>query len=146
MGLAKSMKSKGELNSTFAGTPLAMAPELINGYKYSVKADVWSLGTLLYQILMDKRPFTGKTLDNLKHNQQIGNYKLPSGISIDCADFITKCLRFDSDKRADWEELLDHAFFHEEVELAKKRGFNQPLWRQSMDININASVNLARNR
>jgi len=48
MGLAKSMDSPNSMNDTFAGTPLAMAPELINGNQYSYKADVWSLGTLLF--------------------------------------------------------------------------------------------------
>ena len=48
MGLAKSLKSPTEMTSTFAGTPLAMAPELINGVRYSKKVDIWSLGTLLF--------------------------------------------------------------------------------------------------
>lgn len=48
MGLAKSLKSPTEMTSTFAGTPLAMAPELINGVKYTNKCDIWSLGTLLF--------------------------------------------------------------------------------------------------
>ena len=31
MGLAKTMKSKNQLNETFAGTPISMAPEVVNG-------------------------------------------------------------------------------------------------------------------
>ena len=68
MGLAKSLKSKNQLVETFAGTPLAMAPEVINGSKYSYKADIWSLGTLLFIILTGEHPFNGRNMDDLKRN------------------------------------------------------------------------------
>ena len=33
------------------GTPLYMAPELVQHQKYSEKVDVWSLGVIVYQLL-----------------------------------------------------------------------------------------------
>lgn len=67
MGLATSLrKSRNAMADTFAGTPLAMAPELINGDKYSYKADVWSLGTLLFQMLTGEHPFNGRNMEELK--------------------------------------------------------------------------------
>ena len=48
LGLAKNVMDESELQATQCGTPLYMAPEVINGYLYDLKADVWSLGTLLF--------------------------------------------------------------------------------------------------
>ena len=112
MGLAKSMNSPNAMNDTFAGTPLAMAPELLNGNKYSYKADVWSLGTLLFQILAGHHPFTGRNMTELKQNLKAGAYKIPKNIeiSMNCIDFLNSCLRFDYVQRSDWEQLKQHDF------------------------------------
>jgi serine/threonine protein kinase len=82
MGLARSMDSPTSLADTFAGTPLAMAPELINGDQYSYKADVWSLGTLLYQMLTGELPFRGSNMEELKRNLTQGAYKIPKQIEV----------------------------------------------------------------
>lgn len=71
-----------------------MAPELVKGSKYSLKADVWSLGILLYQIIMNRKPFSGKNIEALQNNQELGKWKLPSNISTKCGDFLTKCLKY----------------------------------------------------
>lgn len=49
------------MSETIAGTLTMMAPEMINGKKYDSSVDVWSLGALLYQILVGKIPFDGKS-------------------------------------------------------------------------------------
>jgi serine/threonine protein kinase len=41
------------------GTPLYMAPELVQCLKYSEKVDVWSLGCIVYQLLSGVTPFDG---------------------------------------------------------------------------------------
>ena len=112
MGLAKLMKTADSLNDTFAGTPLAMAPELIDGTAYNFKADVWSLGTLTFKMLTGDHPFTGTNLEHLKKNLNNGAYRIPKDLklSVQCLDFLVSCLRFDSVKRKDWEQLLHHPF------------------------------------
>ena len=112
MGLAKSFGSLTELAQTFAGTPLAMAPEMIAGGQYSHKADIWSLGTLLFHMLTGSHPFTGRNMQDLKKNLRTGAYKIPRHIhlSVECLDFMNSCLRLDSGQRKDWDELLAHPF------------------------------------
>lgn len=39
------------------GSPLFFPPELINGIKYSYKGDIWSVGIILYILLVGKIPF-----------------------------------------------------------------------------------------
>ena len=137
MGLAKQVESKTAMNSTFAGTPLAMAPELINGKQYSFKADVWSLGTLLFQLLTGTHPFTGRNMEELKSNIKKGAYKIPRDIelSVECIDFLNSCLRFDTIKRKDWLELRNHMF------LSQQRLFRENT-RESFELNVRQSMNL----
>jgi calcium-dependent protein kinase len=42
--------------TTVAGTPFYMAPEVLNE-NYSSKADIWSLGVLLYTMVSGYLPF-----------------------------------------------------------------------------------------
>ena len=48
-----------------------MAPEVINGESYNLKADVYSFGLLAYQMLTGKTPFKGIDLDWSKSNSKI---------------------------------------------------------------------------
>ncbi|MER5457771.1 protein kinase [Micromonospora sp. NPDC002389] len=47
------------------GTPLFMAPELIEGSQHSSASDVWALGVTLYSALEDASPFSGNRIDVL---------------------------------------------------------------------------------
>ena len=53
---------KGQKTRQRLGTPLYMAPEIINGQSYDSRVDTWALGVLSYVLLSDgKFPFNGKT-------------------------------------------------------------------------------------
>ena len=111
-GLAKQVFSKLDLNQTFAGTPLTMAPELVIENQYDYSAEVWSVGILLFQILTGNHPFNGKNMQDLQNKLKKGVYKIPKHIRIscECMDFLHSCLRFESAKRKDWDALLKHPF------------------------------------
>ena len=68
LGLAKNFSTRNEMKATMCGTPLYMAPEVIQGRPYTYKADIWSLGTLLFQILTGQLPFDGQDIAELKLN------------------------------------------------------------------------------
>jgi serine/threonine-protein kinase ULK2 len=55
-GLAKKFMNT-ELHQTFAGSPLQMAPEIMRGDSYTEKVDVYSAGSILYEMLYGKAPF-----------------------------------------------------------------------------------------
>src|SRR5262249_7351917 len=44
------------------GTLLYMAPEQVAGSRVDQRADIWSLGVVLYQMLLGRVPFEGSTL------------------------------------------------------------------------------------
>ena len=43
--------------ATLCGSPMYMAPEVIMSLQYDAKADLWSLGTIVFQCLTGKAPF-----------------------------------------------------------------------------------------
>lgn len=42
-----------------------MAPEILRGLEYSTKADIWSLGVVLYEMLFGFCPFEEKSIAKL---------------------------------------------------------------------------------
>ena len=53
------------------GSPLNMAPEVLNNQEYDFKADIWSIGTVFFELLFGKPPFTaGNMVDLLKNIQR----------------------------------------------------------------------------
>ncbi|OWZ11702.1 ULK/ULK protein kinase [Phytophthora megakarya] len=44
---------------TLCGSPLYMAPEILRFQKYDAKADLWSVGTILFEMLAGRPPYGG---------------------------------------------------------------------------------------
>jgi len=47
------------------GSPIYMAPEILKGQSYSAKADIWSLGCVLYELLYGECPYEESTIAKL---------------------------------------------------------------------------------
>jgi len=48
---------KNQMNSTQTGTPFYASPEVWKDERYGLKADVWSLGCVVYEMCALKPPF-----------------------------------------------------------------------------------------
>jgi serine/threonine-protein kinase ULK/ATG1 len=93
LGFARQLNYE-DVSSTMIGTPLVMAPEVLNGKTYNHKADVWSLGIIFFEMLTGFMPFTGRDKSDLKKNLETGTYKLPKKLkmSLTGLDFLNCCL------------------------------------------------------
>ena len=61
LGFAKMLSHDSEVTRTQLGTALTMAPEVHKGENYGLKADLWSLGVVYYQLIYGYYPYEGKS-------------------------------------------------------------------------------------
>ena len=108
-GFAKIFE-KDSLAQTLCGSPLYMAPEIMKYKKYSIKADLWSIGVILYELLVGKTPYTAKTHIELMENIENNSIVIPSycKVSLEVQDLIFNLLQKNADDRISWEELFTH--------------------------------------
>ena len=69
------------LAETLCGSPLYMAPEILKFFKYDAKADLWSVGTILYELVVGRPPFNGINHVQLLHNIDRAEARIPADIS-----------------------------------------------------------------
>ena len=109
------------LNKEFTNTILGTAPNMdpkilgqlttgvkIEGYNESV--DIWSLGTLCYEMVVGCSPFRAQNVKDLYQKVQKGNYIMPSTLSDEIVSFIDSMLQQDNNKRSTAEQLMTHKF------------------------------------
>jgi serine/threonine protein kinase len=79
---------------TYCGTPLSMAPEIMQGDPYNYKADIWSVGVNLFILITGVFPFNARTKPQLMADIEKGAYNLNRKLAITpiCLDFINRCL------------------------------------------------------
>lgn len=99
------------------GTPIYMAPEIMNGLPYSPLADVYSFAILAYELMTEIVPYSQScTIDGKTYDFQ-GSYKvtdfavtgkrlpIPAAVPRDAADLITDCWNPDHKARPSFEEI-----------------------------------------
>ncbi|KAG0330837.1 Protein kinase C signaling pathway involved MAPKK protein, partial [Podila humilis] len=105
------------LAETFVGTSYYMAPERIQGGKYPVQSDVWSLGLTLVEIAQLKNPFPSNLAPfELLHyivNQPVPSLPEDEAWSEPFRDFLRQSMIKDFMKRPTPEQIMTHPFIVE---------------------------------
>ncbi|KAK0174764.1 hypothetical protein PV327_010495 [Microctonus hyperodae] len=103
----------GVMAATLCGSPMYMAPEVIMSLQYDAKADLWSLGTIVFQCLTGKAPFQAHTPQALKFfyekNEHLGP-KIPPGTSPELSNLLMGLLRRNARDRMPFDEFFSHSF------------------------------------
>lgn len=97
------------------GTPLYMAPEIINEKPYDHQADLWSLGCILYETLAGEPPFSTNSIIRLALLIRDENIQWPSFLSATCVSFLKGLLEKEPSSRMTWTEILRHPFVKENI-------------------------------
>ena len=69
-GLATALRHTWQQAHSLCGTPHYFSPELVAGRPYNNKADIWSMGCILYELLTQRFAFLGNTLQEIMHRIQ----------------------------------------------------------------------------
>ena len=118
-GSSKFNNLSNTITNTLNGTPITMAPEILNGENYSFKSDIWSLGIIIYFMLNKKYPYNGKNEVTLLKDINSGK-KLKLSNDDKLNDLINKMLKININERISWDEYFNHPFFNQDnIQLFK---------------------------
>ena len=91
-GFARSLPDTS-LAATLCGSPLYMAPEILRYEKYDAKADLWSVGTVLYEMMVGKPPFRANNHVELLRKIERGEDKIRFPEEVYLSDSMKKLIR-----------------------------------------------------
>ena len=108
-------------SKAMVGSSYYIAPEVVKG-KYDEACDLWSIGVIMYIMLVGTPPFNGQDEDEIIRAVTIGNYETSypqyTSLSDNAKDLITKLLTFNPSQRITAEEAINHPWFNiEEVKM-----------------------------
>lgn len=110
-GMALNIEKEEEKVHSSVGTPLYMAPEILENKGHSFKADVWSLACVAYEILAKQPPFFDRSYAVLIDKILFGEIPaLPSHYSPELREFVTSLLVRDAEKRPSMQEIFQRDF------------------------------------
>ena len=97
--------------TTVCGTPVYLAPEIINNTGHDERVDIWCIGILLFELIVGRPPFSGETEQKIRYNIFKMRINWPNNIDRDAADLISRILKYNPDERISLEQMLLHPFF-----------------------------------
>uniref|UniRef100_A0A7N8XSG7 Serine/threonine-protein kinase PLK4 n=1 Tax=Mastacembelus armatus TaxID=205130 RepID=A0A7N8XSG7_9TELE len=109
-GLATQLKLPNEKHFTMCGTPNYISPEVATRSAHGLESDVWSLGCMFYAFLMGRPPFDTDTVKHTLSKVVLGEYEMPSHVSLEAQDLIHQLLQKDPAQRPSLSAVLDHPF------------------------------------
>ena len=121
-GLATKLDFEGERKRTVCGTPNYIAPEILDGKTgHSYEVDIWSLGVIIYTLIIGKPPFETRDVKTTYKRIKMNAYSFPENaiISESAKNLITQILVTDPGKRPSLDQILIHDFFNQGTSIPK---------------------------
>ena len=116
--------------TSIKGTPLYMAPELVQELPYNHTVDLWSLGVIIYELFVGQPPFYTNSIYTLIHLIVKDPVKFPDTMSANFKSFLQGLLNKTPSERLTWPDLLKHPFVKESDEEKKERKLRTELYNK----------------
>ena len=142
-------KEQTGLLKTAIGSPMNMDPLILAKFNsggavnkelgYDEKADIWSLGTLCYQMLIGDCAFNAYNMKELLLKVEEGTYKVPTNLSKEVVSFLNAMLQYKPEKRLSARQLIKHAFLIKNINDFTRINVNQisnKVYNGELKINI----------
>lgn len=105
-------KINDDMTATLCGSPTYMAPEMILKGHYNIKADLWSFGVIMYELLYGRNPYNSpKSCRHLQLRMLNEPILFPEIYSEKCSDLMKKLLKVETTERIEWEDFFNHEWF-----------------------------------
>ena len=123
--------TKNGLKYTVLGSPINMDPLIlqkrfnqhnkkVRQLGYTQKADIWSIGTICYEMLIGSPVFDAEDEKELIKKVEEGNYTIPTTLSYEVISFLNGMLQYDPSRRLSAEQLSRHDFLTKNVKDFKQ--------------------------
>ncbi|XP_060737489.1 serine/threonine-protein kinase ULK1a isoform X2 [Tachysurus vachellii] len=120
--------------ATLCGSPMYMAPEVIMSQNYDAKADLWSVGTIIFQCLTGKAPFQASSPQELRlfyeRNRKL-NPNIPRETSGHLRHLLLGLLQRNHRDRMDFDKFFHHPFLEASIVLRKSSPVPMPSYPSS---------------
>lgn len=118
-GFARILK-ENESAETICGSPIYMSPEILLGYRYTNNTDLWSVGVIMYEMIVGMIPITARTMIELAERyKSMKGIQIPENVHIsrECRDLIERLLIIDAQNRISWDDFINHKWFNTEIKI-----------------------------
>ena len=138
---------KGSLAFSALGSPINMDPVILQKFSkngngqlgYDEKADIWSLGTVCYEMLIGQAVFNADTMNDLVKKVENGSYSVPTSVSKEMVSFLNGMLQYEAYNRLSAFELSKHPFLTKRVSDFTKidtRRVSRKINNKGLNINV----------
>ncbi|XP_068268428.1 serine/threonine-protein kinase ULK1 isoform X4 [Nyctibius grandis] len=120
--------------ATLCGSPMYMAPEVIMSQHYDAKADLWSIGTIIYQCLTGKAPFQASSPQDLRlfyEKNKMLMPNIPRETSTHLRQLLLGLLQRNHKDRMDFDEFFHHPFLDASASMKKSASVPMPSYPSS---------------
>ena len=114
LGSAAKLEYAGERRRTICGTQNFIAPEILDGKNgHSYECDIWSLGVLMYTLLIGRPPYETKDVKTTYRRIKMNLYTFPEKIELspEAKSLIQSILIIDYLKRPTLDQIMSSDFF-----------------------------------
>ena len=149
-GFATVLDNSKNLAFSTLGSPINMDPGILKKFcvndtrGYDEKVDIWSLGTLCYEMLIGKATFEANTMKELAFKVEKGEYTLPTTLSKEAVSFLNAMLQYDSKCRLTAEELSRHHFLTRDIKDFTRININEV--RNNLTEDDKLKINVKKNQ